>query len=214
MFKSVELRWFFPEPPSVLPDWYGRRGLHLAPGESGMRRCDYYLLHKGRHDLGIKLREGHVEIKQRQGRVNTIRFRDKIVGRISKWQKWSFRLAATREGGTDEELAITHDSHSRDWIPVYKERLLVWYEIQDEGRVVLVDMPKWIQEGCVVELTRLHCRDKLWYTFGMEAFSAGRHSQRNLLAGMDAFLGEGLELELLKQDAMDYPEFLDNLQSG
>jgi hypothetical protein len=209
MFSSCELRWFFAEQPPVLPDWYGRRGLHFAPEESPMRRCDHYLHQKGRHDLGIKLREGHVEIKQRIGRIASSRFQDKVAGKITKWQKWSFRLAATREGGTDEVLAITRDAHSRDWIPVYKERLLIWYEIQDEGRVVLVDMPKWIQEGCTVELTRLHCRDRLWYTFGMEAFSAGRHSRRNLLAAMDAFLAEGLELELSLRDAMDYPEFLD-----
>ncbi len=194
MFKSVELRWFFPEPPSELKAWYGRRGLFLGKENSDIRRCDFYLLQKGRHDLGVKLREGHIEIKQQQGRGTTKRFSDTVAGRISRWQKWSFRLAATREGGTAEVLAITRDARSKEWIPVYKERLLLRYEIQDEGRVVMVEDIRWVQDGCAVELTRIHCREKLWYTFGMEAFSAGRHSRRNLLAGMDAFLGEGLEV--------------------
>ncbi len=206
MFESCEVRWFFAEPPKLLVDWFSRRGLAFhSPDES--IRCDFYLRQPRRKDLGVKLREGNIEIKERTRSLGIRHFTPAVAGRMEQWRKWSFRLASTREGGTDEVLAITRGMGNRDWLPVFKDRLMVLYEIHEEERVVLLDQSLIIKEGCGVELTRLEAQGKTWYTFGMEAFSAARYVRRNLLISADAFLAELPELLLPVEHSFSYPSF-------
>ncbi|TFG71830.1 MAG: hypothetical protein E4H27_03810, partial [Anaerolineales bacterium] len=61
MQKSIETRWFFQG--TVQPEvvrWF-TTPLALAQPP----RIDTYLYSPGTHDLGVKLREGRIEIKQR-----------------------------------------------------------------------------------------------------------------------------------------------------
>ncbi len=210
MFSSCEVRWFFPEAPLLLADWFARRGLHFHPGSESLR-CDFYLRQPRRRDLGIKLREGNIEVKERTRSRGIRRFSASVAGRVEYWRKWSFRLASTREGGTDEVLAITRGANPKDWIPVFKDRLLILYEIREEGRVVLLDQPFHLQEGCGIELTRIQSRGHTWFTFGLEAFSAGQHTGRNLRSAMDAFLADVPDLVLPEEQSMSYPAFLASL---
>ncbi|MFN2285080.1 MAG: hypothetical protein ACK2UQ_11710, partial [Anaerolineae bacterium] len=63
MFPTVETRWFYPGIiPSDVLAWYhyGERAPEAQP-----TRIDYYLRLSDHGDLGIKLREGRIEIKQR-----------------------------------------------------------------------------------------------------------------------------------------------------
>lgn len=210
MLTSCEVRWFFPQPPVLLTDWFGRRGYSFQ-ADGAPLRCDFYLRPAPRRrDLGIKLREGSIEIKERTRNYGIRHFGDHTSGRMEQWRKWSFRLAATREGGTEEVLHITRQyGDSGDWIPVWKERLLVLLEIQEERRVVLSDVPPFaLKEGCGIELTRVQIPGEIWYTFGMEAFSAADRTRHNLLLTMDTLLAEMPDLHLSAQESKSYPAFL------
>lgn len=129
---------------------------------------------------------------------------------MEQWRKWSFRLAATREGGTEEVLHITRQyGDTGEWIPVWKERLLMLLEIQEEGRVVLSDAPPFaLKEGCGIELTRVQVSGEIWHTFGIEAFSAVGRTRHNLLLTMDALLTEIPDLRLPPEESKNYPAFL------
>ncbi|MBX2926684.1 MAG: hypothetical protein KF852_02510 [Saprospiraceae bacterium] len=210
MFASCEVRWFFPQPPELLRAWFGRRGRSFQADGSPLR-CDFYLRPAPRRtDLSIKLREGSIEIKERTRNYGIRQFGAHISGRMEQWRKWSFRLAATREGGTEEVLHITRQyGDSGEWIPVWKERLLLLLEIQEEGRVVLSDAPPFaLKEGCGIELTRVQIPGEIWYTFGTEAFSAAGRTRHNLLLAMDTLIAEMPDLHLSVQESMSYPTFL------
>lgn len=127
---------------------------------------------------------------------------------MEHWRKWSFRLAHTREGGTDEVLGITRHSGPGNWIPVFKERLLILFEIREEGRIVLMDQPFLLKEGCGLELTRLEIPGHTWYSFAAESFSESGAARQNLLRSMDAFVAEIPELELPLEQNFSYPAFL------
>ena len=63
MFATAEVRWFYEGAvsPEVL-EWFEQG--ELTPEEQPYR-VDYYLRLSDRDSLGIKLREGRIEVKQR-----------------------------------------------------------------------------------------------------------------------------------------------------
>jgi hypothetical protein len=213
MIQSCEVRWFLTSAPETATTWFERRGHHFSNDDQQPGRFDFYLISKTmRNDLGIKLREGSVEIKERVADFGAHTFGNLAEGRVEAWRKWSFKLAHTREGGTDEALHITRqDGHSGDWMPVGKERLLVMLEIGEEGRVLLSDAPAFsLQEGCGVELTKVRLPDRVCYTFALEAFSQAGQEYPNLKRAMDSMTAEIPDLKLLLSESMGYPEFLNS----
>lgn len=213
MIQSCEVRWFFDSAPEAVLIWFERRGQHFSKEEQA-GRCDFYLVSGAvRNDLGIKLREGNLEIKERTTEFGAHTFSASAEGRVEAWRKWSFKLAHTREGGTDEVLHITRqDVHNSAWVPVGKDRLQVILEIAEEGRVLLSRAPAFsLEEGCGVELTKIRLPDRVCYSFALEAFSRAGHEYQNLKQAVDTMTAEIPDLELSLSESMGYPEFLNNI---
>lgn len=210
MVQSCEVRWFFSDCPDAFRQWFERRGWVFSSA-APPRRCDFYLVSgTARADLGIKLREGNIEIKERVADLGVHRFGASAEGRVEAWRKWSFPLAHTREGGTEEALHITRqDDQGRGWIPVRKDRLLLMLEIVEESRVLLSEAPAFsIEEGCGVELTKIFLPDRTCYSFALEAFSNTDRGYQNLLRAMDTMTAEVPEPVLPLFQSMGYAEFL------
>jgi hypothetical protein len=210
MIQSCEVRWFLEALPETVAAWFERRGHRFSP-EAQQGRCDFYLKSDSiRNDLNIKLREGNIEIKERTSDFGVHSFGDCVQGRVEAWRKWSFKLAQTREGGTEEALHITRQEiQNSAWIPVAKVRLLVMLEIAEEGRVRLSEAPAFsLEEGCSVELTQIRLPDRSRYSFALEAFSHSGQEYQNLLRAMDTMTAEIPGLEMLLSESMGYAEFL------
>lgn len=214
MYPSCEIRWFFAGPPEGLLAWFDSLGMRFD-GPAGAQRVDHYLLIANGDNMGIKLREGNVEVKHRTARLGEWDFPDiDAKGMAEHWIKWSFRL--------DQADALSQHlirEGRPEWIAVAKERLGYTYHFQEGGPALRLPLGNWAPEGCQVELTRIGVRGKAFYTFGLEAFSDSGQLERNLKMGAEAvfpaFRKWGVEsgwpqpeLEFRGGVSMGYPAFL------
>ena len=129
MFPTLEVRWFYQgRIPEDIRKWFARSD--PAP-TCEPARTDYYLCLPKSNDLGIKLREGRIEIKQRVHQYGSVQFHRQATGLIEHWHKWSLPLAMTQTGL--EEILVPESS----WTGVRKERLLRGYRCDDASPAAL-----------------------------------------------------------------------------
>jgi hypothetical protein len=162
MFPSMEVRWFY---KGVVPEevvaWFqqDRPEVDEQPG-----RLDYYLCLGDMDGLGIKLREGRIEIKQRQHQRGVVRFRQRVAGLVEGWRKWSLAMADPESDLSDIVVPVS------SWIPVRKERSLRQYGVARDGRSTAVSAGSLFGQGCNVELTSIEAGGERWWSLGFEAF--------------------------------------------
>ena len=161
MFPTAEVRWFYRGAisPEVL-EWFDQG--ELTPEEQP-RRVDYYLRLSDRDSLGIKLREGRVEVKQRHRQYGVFRFHDQVAGLVEHWRKWSFELS---EGAGNLTSTIVPASC---WIGVTKRRKLRRYRLTGSKEVVAVPIEEQSGLRCNLELTRISVDETEWWSLGFEA---------------------------------------------
>ena len=172
MFPTVEVRWFYKGtvPPQVAA-WFDKVG--QEPSELA-ERTDYYLYLGDGDALGIKLREGRIEIKQRQRQFGPTTFHDRVTGMVEQWHKWSFALA----GSADPlgEMPIPTGS----WIGVQKVRRLRRYHLAGDQRREIKAATGWPVQGCHFELTELVVEEQVWWSVCLEVFGAKSTFQQTL----------------------------------
>jgi hypothetical protein len=185
-WNTYEIRWFFKEPYTGLRQFFD----HLSPKQASMEeRTDDYLL-TGREDIGVKLREGRLEIKTRS-RVLGKRRIGAVGGMLEEW---------TKRGFIPAEGAVSPGASG--WIAVRKKRwatLYCPYGTGTEYQLLSDIAPKGIQ----VEYTELDIGPDLWYTAGLEWPTEVDIPTADL--PFTQVLGSGnVDLTL----SMGYPEFL------
>lgn len=158
MYLTAEVRWFGRE----RADQNLSRWAHRLPGrpEEYPTRVDRYLRLGSDDSLGIKLREGRIEVKQRQQQLGVSRFCPRVEGILEIWSKWSFILA------TDEPFPITPEP---SWIEVSKTRLLWRYRLTQGGDLETVPFGQLADQGCSLETTQITAAGGSWWSLGLEA---------------------------------------------
>jgi len=160
MYPTAEVRWFIRGtiPPEV--DAWFRRG----PGRVNKEpvRTDRYLQLRGSEGLNVKMREGLIEIKQRVGPVDVVRFHERVRGLVEQWRKWRFQLA-----GPD---AARSETDAFSWVAVRKDRRLRTYRVTGEKEVVVLSDAEVPASGCELELTAVRMAGRAWWTVALEAF--------------------------------------------
>jgi hypothetical protein len=162
MFPTVEVRWFYKGtiPPEIAAWFEHGEQMYddLAP------RTDQYLRLAGSDALSIKLREGRIEIKQRQRQYGAEHFHERVTGIVERWYKWSFILAG--DNGAFEEKLLPAQS----WIEVQKKRRLRRYNLADDRRLEALPVTTLPLQGCEFELTSLRAKGEEWWSLCFEAF--------------------------------------------
>jgi hypothetical protein len=219
MYQTHEVRWFMEEPIESLVNWFDKKGHNW---KNIIPRTDYYLPLTALKGMGIKLREGNIEIKKliRQSKKRTF-IPNVIEGKMQHWTKSSFDLSSMDKLSNE---IIREKKY--DWIEVKKERMGYSYEFTATGRLTEEkSLEQEFPEGCQVEYTRITMHNTSFYTLGFEAFSnADRHKQ-NLAAGTKlmikdlidygALRGESFPLFTLPNEkSMGYPDFLEKISYG
>ena len=195
MFKTKEIRWFFPAEDTSISNWFQENGYIFENTES---RTDYYLSLIEKEDVGIKLRENNIEVKHRTERSEKEKLAKGINGYFERYIKWSFSSA--------EEDTLVQEITSEekyDWLPVRKERLGFKLTKNANGEIRRVSIDDYPEAGCQVEYTRVKVKDELWYTFSLEWFGSEELQFDFGLIGK--IIGNS---SLKAKDSMGYAEFL------
>lgn len=156
VYHSLELRWFFPgDPPG---DFFER----FAGSRVAAVRTDVYLTSFARGTLGVKVREGAIEIKRRTAALGALHLGQSGSGRLERWTKWSHRLDAGDISGERSDPTL--------WRSLEKARVLRRFSCELPEPVEVGHSAR-LSVGSGVEITRLRLDNAQWWTFGLEAFA-------------------------------------------
>ncbi|TBW25783.1 hypothetical protein [Gramella sp. KN1008] len=162
MFSSKEIRWFTKNEDKVISIWFSQKKIDF---NNAATRTDFYLPLPGKEDIGIKLREGNIEIKHRIAEPEKGQFSKNTQGYFERYTKWSFSTPS-------DDLLTRQIIHEKryDWLEVKKERMGLKLKEETNGKIDLLPIDRQIDYGCQIEYTRITINNRTWFTFGLEWF--------------------------------------------
>jgi hypothetical protein len=203
MYPTAEVRWFYEgRAPADVEAWF--RGGGREPTVQPVRVDHYLRLEDGEH-LGVKLREGRLEVKQRGRTLPITRFNARVAGVTELWRKWSLPLA----GGPQSVSSSACPGIS--WIEVDKERAHCRYRLLEGRRILLTSTDWYPDQGCDLELTAVRVRGKAWWTLALEAFGPSGSVHENLLRVAEVVFGAGEPPTMDAAASYGYPQWLELL---
>ncbi len=205
MFSTAEVRWFYQGGiPGDVQSWFDHVAEEpiLQPA-----RLDTYLEQPNNSGLGIKLRQGRIEIKQRVREFGKVDFEHKVSGVVESWRKWSFLIAQEQMGHLPP--AILGDS----WMQIRKERSLFSFEIIDR-EVKPTSLPDYSSGGCNVELTLINVERETWWSLGLEAFGDEKTNYNRLEIAAHHVFSKSPRPGLAAQSSFGYPQWLENVRKN
>ena len=199
MFQdTLELRWFGPGAvPAPVQNWFDALP---GPVAEEAHRHDCYLEAETTPSLGVKLRDGALEIKQRLGRAGTTIVAAHCAGRPETWRKWRFQLARPPPSTAGDE----------GWIDLAKARLLRQFQLRD-GLPEPSSAPA-PETACLAELTRIELDGEPWWTLAFEAPASAGPAEALLLPVAHGLLTQDRAPELPAQSCFGYPQWLARLR--
>ena len=180
--RTAEVRWFVPGPlPDAVRRWFRVLGEPVEP----QSRADRYLA-PASDALGVKLREGKLEPKRRDGTAGVFGA-GRARATVETWTKWSFPLADSAHLGTEAEGA-------ESWIAVAKTR---WQRYAEAGG-----------GRCALEVSEVEARGEQWWSVCLEASGPDAEARWAALVGGAAWLARPDAPALAAEAAMGYPAWL------
>jgi hypothetical protein len=212
-FASIETRWFFEGDSSHHPDlrhWF--ESCAPFPRAADVRAPvwkdraggapDVYLLMPGCTDMGVKWREGTLQIKGRVADLGERRFGTAHAGRVQRWIKWTYPEvpAAYRA------LFEANETPGLETALVYKTRALRMIKL---GSAKPEEVAPGIVLECGVgfEMTDLELNGERYCSVAFEAFPDNAATEAGFDAAVTGFLGE-LAGSLGVGASMSYPDWL------
>jgi hypothetical protein len=204
-FESIELRWFY---RGILPDeianWFDPLGETRLALDS---RSDFYL-QSSSLDVGVKIRQGNLELKHRQQQFGKIELDGFGESQVEQWSKWicvdrsAHSLAAEKQG----------------WIRVDKVRQQRLYRVTfvDPIQLTPSDIPR--ENAVAIEITDLQLRGQSWWTIACEYLGHNISIDRQFLPLVQLLLIDFPFSIATPSMSCGYPQWLcartDNLSSS
>ena len=212
MISSHEVRWFLEgsieqhpalkrwvEDGAMNPKWIGRLG----------GKPDAYMLVPGSTDMGMKWREGQLQIKGLESSLGTQVFRGNHQGRVERWIKWSYSGTAIADAFTP--LFATGKTRPRI-IEVFKTRCLRKMRINPfTPAQIEVDPDLLIDRGGSLEVTDLRVEGQAYTSVAFEAFPNDSGMHGDFTAFVNFFLEQLNGVELKESRSLSYPAWLQSL---
>jgi hypothetical protein len=199
---TCEIRWLLEGPlPGKALRWFENDPQPIAPPP----REDRYLVLPGVTDMGIKRREGRIEIKGRIAVLGCHLIAPGIEGSAERWCKWTYD-AASIAGGWFE---------GRDAIVVGKSRMQKHYLLEPGGLAqpsAKRDLPR---RGFSLELTRIRLPSSSGehWSLGIEAAPDDPPLLPDLLEALRGVL-QSFPIPLPRKRSRSYPRWLLDLDDG
>lgn len=201
MLTSKEIRWFYPgRIPEGIKVWFHQYCL-IDQEQLPQEREDVYLYIPGSDFLGIKLREGSLEVKWRTAELGVVSFRELVSGKAEKWTKWSCNDA------TQEAFQPATVLGKSSWVSVQKVRYLQHYEVFTDFSVQPTN-DECIDNGCSLEVTQLLIQNEPWWSLALEANGEDDRLMANLQATARTVFNTYQEVKLLATASYAYPHWL------
>jgi len=216
-FPSLEVRWFLdgePESQPELLDWFlrcrpvSRHGEITDPQWQGRLNDepDVYLVLPGNEDMGIKWREGALQIKGRVASLGTEIFAGRHYGHAQRWLKWSY---GELPAGYRHLFTPQADLQT---VEVHKTRLLRQMQLNTfTGAADEVAPDAMIDRGLSVELSRLVVAERAYTSVCFEAFPDDSGMDTAFNSVVNAFLAELDGPLLAAEQSFGYPGWLASL---
>lgn len=202
MWQTAEIRWFHQgNIPADILEWFCQSA--PQPDQYPSRTDYYFHLFSCNDTLGIKLREGRVEIKQRTHQHGVIHLHEQVVGAMEAWQKWSFSLSQA-----DDILPVINAS-PLNWVEVDKARQQQQYQITGNNQIVALSVDTPVEQGCNLELTQIQVDGKAWWTVGFESFGDESALESNLLLTARHIFAKNRPPRLRMLESYSYPGWLE-----
>lgn len=203
MYPTAEVRWFYwGTAPLAALDWLEQWG---GLPEPQIPRRDHYLRLPGNTSLGIKLREGQIEVKRRLCQRGIARFGESVVGIVEHWRKWSFPIATPQAGAVAWPTPATH------WITVDKARRLRRYGLAVDGTLSQVRLDRMPDKGCEFELSEVRAGGGTWWSVCLEAFGQEDNLEDSLYAVSALLISSAWPVALEAPQSSGYPEWLNRM---
>lgn len=214
-FTSCEVRWFLDD-DSTLHTEIRRWFTEFAPfsKEAGVEppawqdrldgKPDAYLLLPGYADMGIKWREGTLQIKGRVDELGPQTFAKRHEGRVERWIKWTYEeLPPAYRSIPDPDLAA-----SRATVSVYKKRALRMFRLNDQNEPTETPLGEFLERGLGFEIADLEVDDQRYCSVAFEAFPDDELMPEQFVSTVGRLL-EGLEDDRLTiEQSTSYPFWL------
>jgi hypothetical protein len=224
LFKSAEIRWFLPPTIEweIALEWFmgdfDKTNDHLSDIVSSEifsnkikreeLRTDEYLIIPDVSSVGIKKRQGKLEVKSQIG-LNENYSDDSISGKLNHWSKWSFQPSQENENSMEDDLNL-----SGEWLKINKIRYLLKLARSKDG-IIEISPVEWPECGCQVELTQIwkEGQTQKWTSFGFEAFGGSFQNRKaTLIDSVLFFLSRRKNPPFLFEtgNSMSYPKWIQN----
>ena len=202
MLTTNELRWFYPgKIPEDIEVWFQQNCL-IDQMQAPEERQDRYLYTPECNYLGIKLRQGRLEVKWRKAEFGVLRFGELVEGVVEKWGKWLC------DDPSDESFQLVQVVGSSSWINVQKLRYSQAYQVLPNFSVQPIAANEHTQNGCHVEITHLLIQDHPWWSLAFEAFGEDAHLMDNLQTTASWVFNTYRGSKLQAQNSYGYPHCL------
>jgi len=212
MISSHEVRWFLEggidqhpalrhwvEEDAKDPQWIGRLG----------GKPDAYLLIPGASDMGIKWREGQLQIKGLECALGTQKFTGSFEGIVERWIKWGYEGKSV-EGAFSQWFKPSQDAPRI--VEVHKTRCLRKVRLNPFAAMPIeVDSKTSIDRGGALEVTDLRVGVQAFTSVAFETFPNDSGMHRDFSVFVNAFLGRLSSVELTESNSMSYPAWLQTL---
>jgi len=213
---SQEVRWFFEGPASShqpLKQWHEtvaplpKRGEVGPPHWKGRLdgQPDTYLLVPGSDDMGIKWREGELQVKGRVSSIGTLVFGGRHQGKVERWMKWSYANTPR----SYQEIFAGKSGSGLVTVSVRKTRALRKVRLDTlTGKSEEVDAKTVIDRGLGFELSDLEVAGKAYCSLAFEAFPDDSGLHAAFTQTVDAFTDGLTAMKLTAADSRSYPAWL------
>jgi len=218
-FSSHEVRWFFEgtsDQNESLRRWFKTvapvpKNPDLGPPVWQHRlddQPDVYLIIPGSIDMGIKWREGELQIKGCVASLGTQVFCGRHQGKVERWVKWSYPDMPPAY----KKLFLSGHEQDLLTIAVKKVRALRKVRVNTiTGQPEEVESTSQIDRGLGIEITDLQIDGNAYCTLAVEAFPDDSAMGNTFTEVVEAFLGDLTDINLIADQSKSYPSWLDSI---
>ena len=209
MFSSHEVRWFLEgsidehselrrwiQDGAPSPKWQGRLG----------GKPDVYVVVPEASNMGIKWREGQLQIKGLECALGTQIFSNGYSGKVERWMKWSY---AGDSIARDFGAWFSRSDSGPRIVEVFKTRCLRKVRINPfNGELNEVHPDQPIDRGGILEVTDLRAGSKAFSSVAFEAFPNDSAMHENFTKLVNEYLKTLKAVSLKASNSLSYPAWL------